>query len=75
MVFKLFNVGSFYVADTAKGKIEIVINWLFPQWDKFYCSSAGYPYRSTNRWKCHGCYNCHCIYTGIHGIKYGRNGR
>ena len=51
MVFKLFNVGSFYVADTAKGKIEIVIviDWLFPQWDKFYCSSAGYPYRSTNR--------------------------
>ena len=31
MVFKLFNVGSFYVAATAKGKIEIVINWLFPQ--------------------------------------------
>jgi hypothetical protein len=31
-VFKLFNVGSFYVAATAKGEIEIVINWLFPQW-------------------------------------------
>jgi len=49
MVFKLFNVGSSYAADTAKGEIEIVINWLFPQWDKFYCPSAGYPYRSANR--------------------------
>ena len=48
-VLKLLNAGSFYAAGTAKGKIEIVINWLFPQWDKFYCPSAGYPYRYTNR--------------------------
>ena len=49
MVFKLFNVGSFYAADTGKGEIVIVINWLFPQWDEFYYPSSGYPYRSANR--------------------------
>ena len=49
MVFKLFNAGSFFVAAIAKGKIEIVINWLFPQRDRFYCPSAGYPYRCTNQ--------------------------
>ena len=42
MVFKLFNFGSFYAVDTGKGEIEIVINWLFPQWEKFYCPSYGY---------------------------------
>jgi len=53
-VFTLLNVGSFYAADTAEDKIEIVVNWLFPQWDKFYCPSTGYPYRPGSRYKCIG---------------------
>ena len=28
-VFTLLNVDSFYAADTVKGEIEIVVNWLF----------------------------------------------
>tara|TARA_B100000586_G_C19942619_1_gene356184 strand:- start:330 stop:656 length:327 start_codon:yes stop_codon:yes gene_type:complete len=62
-VFTLINVGSFYAADTAGCTIEIVVNWLFPQWDKFYCPSTGYPYRPGSQNKCIGSYHCQKEFT------------
>jgi len=42
-VFTFINVSSFYVADTAKDKIDIIA-----QWYKCYWPSSGYLYRSGN---------------------------